>query len=176
MLITIGLYLNPIEAHIVRGRIEAEGIPAYVQHEHHSWAKWTISLALGYVKVQVRQEDVKAAVAVLENIQSGEYALVEEADTASTCCAKCGGTEMERVNWSWKMALWGVMFFSVVIPYTIYRVKCVECKHSWTQKELRGYPLWVSVFAVLLISAAFAAIERTLYYVCRINLLSEVCT
>jgi hypothetical protein len=176
MLITIGRYLSPIEAHIVRGRLEAEGIPAYVQHEHHIWANWTISLALGYVKLQVREEGVKAAVAVIENIQSGEYALLVEADTASTCCAKCGGTETERVNWSWKMALWGVIFFSLVIPYAIYRVRCAECNHSWTQQKLRGYPLWVSVFAVILISAGFIAIERTFYYVCKINFWSEVCT
>lgn len=175
MLITIGRYLNPIEAHIVRGRMEAEGIPACVQHEHHIWAKWTISLALGYVKVQVREEDVEAAYAVLENIQSGEYALEEESGGASICCAKCGGTETEGVNWSWKIALWGVMFFSLVIPYTIYRVKCVDCKHTWTQKELRGYPLWISVFAFLLTSAGFIAVERTFYYVCKINFWSEVC-
>jgi len=35
MPISIGRYINPIEAHIVKGRIEVEGIPAYVQYEHH---------------------------------------------------------------------------------------------------------------------------------------------
>lgn len=175
MLITIGRYLNPIEAHIVRGRIEAEGVQAYVQHEHHIWAKWTISLALGYVKVQVSLEDVEEASAILENLQAGEYALAEEADTDPICCAKCGGTKIERVDWSWRLALWGVMFFSVVIPYTIYRVKCVECKHSWTQKELRGYPLWISAFAVLFIAVSFIVFERTFYYVCKVNYWSEVC-
>ena len=78
MLITIERYPNPIEAHIVKGRIEAEGVPAYIQHEHHIWAKWTISLALGYVKVQVRRKDVEACCAIIKKLQAGEYALADE--------------------------------------------------------------------------------------------------
>ena len=175
MLVTIGRYLNPIEAHIVRGRIEAEGVQAYIQHEHHIWAKWTISLALGYVKVQVRSEDVGASLAIIEKLQAGEFALLDEEEPETSCCPKCGSSKTDRVNWSWKLALWGIMFFSIVLPYTIYRVKCVECKNTWTQKELRGHPLWLSAFAILLIGAGFIVFERTFYYLCKINYWSEVC-
>lgn len=146
-----------------------------MQHEHHIWAKWTISLALGYVKVQVRPEDVNASVAIIEKLQAGEFALADVEEFESNCCPKCDSTKIERVNWSWKLALWGVMFFSIVMPYSIYRVKCIECKHSWTQKKLRGYPLWISTFAILLITACFIVFERTFYYVCKINYWSDVC-
>ncbi len=175
MLITIGRYLNPIEAHIVRGRIEAEGVPAYVQHEHHIWAKWTISLALGYVKVQVRPEDVVASIAIIEKLEAGEFALADVDEIESNACSGCGSTKIERVNWSWKLAIWGMLIFSIVILYTLYRVKCIRCKHSWTQKELRGYPLWISTLAILLIAACFIVFERTFYYVCKINYWSDVC-
>jgi len=175
MLLTIDRYLNPIEAHIVRGRIEAEGVPAYVQHEHHIWAKWTISLALGYVKVQVNAEDLEASCAIIEKLQAGEYALADEDEPNVSVCAKCGSSGLENVNWSWKLAILAVMFFLLVIPYTIYRVKCVECGHSWTQKELREYPLWISAFSILSIAAGFIVLERTFYYVCKINYWSDVC-
>ena len=35
MLVTIATFTNPLEAHIVRGRLQAEGIETYVAHEHH---------------------------------------------------------------------------------------------------------------------------------------------
>lgn len=175
MLITIGRYLNPIEAHIVKGRLEAEGVPAYVQHEHHIWAKWTISLALGYVKVQVRPKDVEASSAVIEKLQAGEYALADEEVVDVSCCPRCGCTKKERVNWSWKLALWAIMFLSVVLPYSIYRVACLECGHRWTQKELRAYPLWMSALAIFLIATGFVFFERTFFYICKVNQLSEFC-
>jgi len=101
--------------------------------------------------------------------------VVDEEEAETSRCPSCGGNKTERVNWSWKLALWGIMFFSIVFPYTIYRVKCAECKYAWTQKELRGHPLWISAFAILLIAAAFIVFERTFWYVCKINYWNEVC-
>jgi len=135
VLVTVGRYINPVEAHIAKGRLEAEGITAYVQHEHHVWANWPISQALGYVKVQVNAEDIEVSRTVLEKCSAGEYALTENADDDNvTRCPQCGGTEIRRSNWRWKLALWGAVLVSVAIPYTIYRVECVSCHHAWKQK------------------------------------------
>ena len=175
MLITIGRYLNPIEAHIVKGRLEAEGVTAYVQHEHHIWAKWTISLALGCVKVQVRPKDVDASCVIIEKLLAGEYALADEEAAEISSCPKCGCTKKDRVNWSWKLALWAIMFLSLVLPYSIYKVACVECGYRWTQKELRAYPLWMSALAIVFIAIGFVLFERTFFYICKVNQLSEVC-
>jgi len=49
---TICWFADPIKAHIVKGRLEAEGIYVYLANEHHIWAKWTISNALGGVECQ----------------------------------------------------------------------------------------------------------------------------
>jgi hypothetical protein len=111
MLITIERYPNPVEAHIVKGRLEAEGVPAYLQPEHHVWAKWTISLALGYVRVQVRRKDVEARYAITAKLQAGEYALADEEALDTSRCPKCGCTNKERANWSWKLAFRAIMFF-----------------------------------------------------------------
>ena len=59
MLITVATFTDPLEAHIVRGRLEAEHIECFVMHEHHIWANWFLSTALGGVKLQVRPEDVR---------------------------------------------------------------------------------------------------------------------
>jgi hypothetical protein len=175
LLITVGRYLNPIEAHIVKGRLEAEGVLAYVQHEHHIWAKWTIAVALGHVKVQVRAEDVEACCAIIEKLRAGEYALADEEVVDISCCPKCGCVKKDRVNWSWKLALWAIVFFSLVLPSSVCRVVCVECGHRWTQKELRAYPLWMSALAIFLIATGFGLFERTFFYICKSNQLSDMC-
>ena len=68
----------------MRGRLQAEGIETYVAHEHHIWANWFLSTALGGVKLQVRPEDAQQAQEILRQEQDGDYEmLVAEADTAS---------------------------------------------------------------------------------------------
>ena len=81
MLITIATFTNPLEAHIVRGRLQAEGIETYVAHEHHIWANWFLSTALGGVKLQVRPEDAQQAGEILRQEQAGDFdTLVADAD------------------------------------------------------------------------------------------------
>lgn len=63
-LITTERCISPIEAHILAGRLEAEGISAFVAHEHHVWANWFMSNALHRVKVQVVVEQAEEAFGV----------------------------------------------------------------------------------------------------------------
>ena len=84
----------------------------------------------------MKLEDLEASSAIIEKLQAGEYALADEEEENVPACPKCANSSVENVDWSWKVAIWAVMFFSLVIPYTIYRVKCAKCGHSWTQKEL----------------------------------------
>ena len=64
--VIIGAYSNPLEAHLAKGRLEAEGIPASLAHEHHVWANWVYSQAPGGVKVQVPAEYAERAARVLD--------------------------------------------------------------------------------------------------------------
>ena len=174
MLTTIDHYLNPIEAHIVKGRIEAEGVSAYIQHQHHIWAKWTLSLALGYVKIQVNANDVTAANTILDKLRAGDYALPDdEADVG--ICPKCSSINKQRVDWSWKLALMVFVFFQISLPYTVHRVRCGSCRHTWTQKTQRAYPLWVIAFAIFITIVGFMIIGETAFYVCKINYLHDSC-
>jgi len=72
-LITVESFSDPLEAHIAKGRLEAEGIQAFVANEHHIWANWMISHALGGVRVQVASENIDDAKRVMEQHISGGY-------------------------------------------------------------------------------------------------------
>ncbi len=74
MFTTIARFQEPWEAHIFRARLEAEGIPASVLHEHQVWVNWVYSNALGGVQVQVADEHVAAAQAIEARYQAGEFA------------------------------------------------------------------------------------------------------
>ncbi len=62
---TIATFLKPEDAHLLRMRLEAVGIPAFVQDENLIQIDWLLSNAVGGVRVQVSDEDVTEALALL---------------------------------------------------------------------------------------------------------------
>lgn len=73
MLITVDRFLDPLEAYIVKGRLNAEGVSSYIIHAQHIWVSWTISVALDLVKLQAAAPEVDRARHVIDKIKSGEY-------------------------------------------------------------------------------------------------------
>ena len=71
--------LDPTEAHILRARLQVEGIPTFLVGDQHVQTDWTVAIALGGVRLQVRRVDQVKAGGILAAIDRGEYDL-EEAD------------------------------------------------------------------------------------------------
>ncbi|MBS0664549.1 MAG: DUF2007 domain-containing protein [Verrucomicrobia bacterium] len=65
---TIASFSQPVEAHLLRTRLEAEGIPAYIRDENLVTLDWLYSNAVGGVKVDVADEDYERAVAILAEL------------------------------------------------------------------------------------------------------------
>lgn len=152
---TVSTHTTAVEAHIVRGRLEIEGVPAFVAFEHHIWTNWSISVALGGVRVQVPFRYFEKAAQVIENINSGKYESELEKEFSQSepiSCPRCNSKFSTLVNWPWKLSLVTVFMFSVPIPYTQHLMMCGVCSHTWVASEQRGYPLYVPIFAVLVIS------------------------
>ena len=64
---TIATFSKPEEAHLFRTRLEAAGIPAYVQDEYLIQMDWLYSNAIGGVRVQIADENLEAGREFLEN-------------------------------------------------------------------------------------------------------------
>ena len=64
-LVIVASFATPTEAHILRTRLEAEGIPCLIANEHIVNANPLWSNALGGVQVQVRQPDAARAMEIL---------------------------------------------------------------------------------------------------------------
>ena len=64
-LVIIASYANPIQAHILRGRLEAEDIPSLIFNEHLVNMNPMYSNLFGGVQVQVRPQDAERAREIL---------------------------------------------------------------------------------------------------------------
>jgi len=131
---TVGRYTDAIRAHLARGRLEAEGIEAFVAHEHHVWADWMVSNALGGVKVQVKPDMAARAKLILEDMEEGAYALEEEAEP----CPRCGSTDTVEAKAEWKWAFVAFMFLHIPLPFRRAMRRCGRCGHDWDESESPG--------------------------------------
>ena len=135
-LVTVGTFTGPIEAHLAKGRLEAEGIPAFVAHEHHIWANWVYSHALGGVKLQVASEKADQAAAILKEHIEGKYeaALKEEfPDIKDSACPKCGSKNFKSTI---PFGLLALVIFSLGALAIIFPVRrenhaCLKCGNKW---------------------------------------------
>lgn len=76
---TVASYLDPIEAHIVCGRLCAEGIAAHVADDQMNLANWEWRQALGGTRVRVAEADHARARALIAELDAGAFALDPEA-------------------------------------------------------------------------------------------------
>lgn len=149
MLTRAGTCTTAIEAHLLRMRLETEGIAAWLRYEHHIGADWTKSLALGGVQLRVAAADRERALAVIAGHERGDYAL----DPQEPACPRC----------SWKAALLAAHLFSLPLPFRWALARCPRCRHEWDLPDTRAYPwsaivLAAAAAAVLLTGLTFAAL------------------
>ena len=180
MLVTVATYTNPLEAHIVRGRLQAEGIEAYVAHEHHIWANWFLSTALGGVKLQVAPADAQRAREILRQEQAGDYAeLMPDANGQDTrpqaTCPACRSPEITAARRSERISLLVVWLSSLPLPYNSVAMVCRSCGHNWVDKGAQTYPVLIRFVVIALLALLFLLLIRGLYYLCSINEINPVC-
>jgi hypothetical protein len=63
--VTVATFTNSFNAHLLKGRLEAEGIPAYIKDEHTVGVNPLYDVALGGIKLQVAEEQETEARRIL---------------------------------------------------------------------------------------------------------------
>jgi hypothetical protein len=72
-LVTIARFSSAIEAHLARTKLESEGIEAFVADEHMISIDPFYDLALGGVKLQTKNSNVKRALKSLGDSSNGSF-------------------------------------------------------------------------------------------------------
>jgi hypothetical protein len=75
---TVACYTDPIEAYIVRGRLQAEGFTVYVADAHSALGNWDWRLAIGGAKVRVLTTEFARARELMRALDRGDYALTQD--------------------------------------------------------------------------------------------------
>jgi len=123
-MITIARFSKVEEAHLLRMRLEAGGIPAFVQDEHVVQVIWIYSDAIGGIRVQVAEEDAARARELMEE----EGAQPDDA-VAVRCpfcnSSKIGANELPRCL---------AFLFSLLIYLPLFarrQYRCRSCGKRW---------------------------------------------
>lgn len=129
-LVTVETLREPWEAQMLRGRLEIEGIPAFVAHHHHIGVNWPLSTALGWTKVQVPWSWRAEAGDVIARCRAGEYHddLVEAfGDIDDRRCPRCGSLRWRR-RATWPDLVYSLVLSTVALtPPSEWVYRCRDC-------------------------------------------------
>jgi hypothetical protein len=128
--VTLTSFIDPPLAYLAKSRLEFEGIPTWVADDNHINLKWTLSLALGGVKIRVLEPDVEDALKVLntdcsEALDQIEFPDIEDDEQ----CNKCKSLNLRLYNWTRKAAAL-TLLTGLPIFYFRKRLKCLDCGNT----------------------------------------------
>ena len=78
--VTVASSFNSITMHILRARLEAEGIPAILADANMAQSYSLVSVAVGGVRLQVPVEYAEEAMQIIADVNSGALAVTDEDD------------------------------------------------------------------------------------------------
>lgn len=134
--VTIATYMNGLEAHVARSKLESEGIAVSLADEAVVRMNWLWSNAVGGVKVRVKPSEQDRARRILSE-STDDSALEEEAlrdqpakvlpFPEASLCPHCGSARFRRSRLFDRIgAFFGVLFMSAPLPRGRRR-RCVDC-------------------------------------------------
>lgn len=141
-LATVASYCFPTEAHIAAAKLESEGIWSFVADERMVNVNWLYSNAIGGVRLQVREFDIKKAVRILNATVKNTEDLTYNKEK----CPQCNSTNIkyERFNLRLVFGFWFVSFLfigsytvgaaGILLPFFKHKWKCNACGYEWKEK------------------------------------------
>ena len=135
---TIARYQYSSEAHIAKGRLEAEGIEVFMADSYTIDTDPLVSQAIGGVKLKVKKDDVIKAKHILNLI--ADYAVDNEGEFIS--CPNCDQKTLQLFSTitnfkSFFAFLFGFIFQSLPF-YTRYKYLCTNCKKEFDFKKIKS--------------------------------------
>jgi rubredoxin len=128
-MITVATFSKPEEAHLLRMRLEAGGVTAFVQDEYMVQMDWLYSNAIGGVRVQIAEEDVEAAKEILNDEP------IQDSDPNMAKCPKCGSTDSAPDELARRLAFLSLMLLKFPFLFSKSRWKCNICQHVWNEPK-----------------------------------------
>lgn len=134
-LITLKTFDSSIKAHLLRTKLESEGIPAYVLDENVVWLNPLFSNGIGGIKVSIDEEDLEASKKILAQVENTP--LTNEKGEVIKC-PNCGAqdfiTGFNSIKSIAGMLSMLTSFILMIFPiYVEYIYKCKDCDKEFKQ-------------------------------------------
>ncbi len=133
-LITIRQFRDLPEALLAKGFIESAGIECFLADENIVRMDWFISNFVGGIKLQVKPDEVDAALEVLNQPIPEEFSFEGEANYQQPRCPGCYSLDIafEDLN---KDVAYTSAWLGVPIPLQQKSWKCHTCGRRWTEED-----------------------------------------
>jgi Putative prokaryotic signal transducing protein len=132
--IAVASFSQPVEAHLARTRLEAEGIPCVVGNEHLVRVDWLLSNAVGGVKLMVPRSELERARDALRPrphlvVVGGHGELAE----GEMICPRCRSDDVYYSRYSRRVASVFILLLGFLIPWRDRRWACTQCGYEWKE-------------------------------------------
>ena len=128
-------YYNPIEANIIRSRLEDSGIPCFLTDENVATINPLYNQAIGGVKLNVFERDVDRINTLLAEHEFGFEPEVPSTDEDQVVCEVCGSENVSYGQATKKRFSWWVVilsFFFITYPFKANKCfHCYNCGHEF---------------------------------------------
>ena len=128
-MLTIATFSKPEEAHMLRLRLEAGGVPAYIQDENIVQTDWLYSNAIGGVRVQISEDDAGRAKEILQDPGIGTDPM------GMPACPKCFSTNTEPDGAPRKLSFLSILLAGIPFLVSKTRWRCADCSHAWKERN-----------------------------------------
>jgi predicted RNA-binding Zn-ribbon protein involved in translation (DUF1610 family) len=129
--VPVGVYDNYVSAHIVKGRLEEEGIFSWLKDENTVTIDPILTNAVGGIKVMVNFKEAERAAGILRTIKNEQQ--------AAHPCPRCRSMNIELVSTPRKAANWASaiigLFLTSYAPKIDMVYHCFDCGHEYPPDE-----------------------------------------
>lgn len=124
--VTVATFINSVEANLAKQRLEAEGIRCYLADESIVELAWHLSVAFGWIKLRVHQQDVELAKSILTSTEL-DSGLEPETITEDPWLSQSdeADDDIEKLSWAdetadraFRVAVIGLIL--IVLPLQLY--------------------------------------------------------
>jgi len=136
-LVTVRTFDNPIDAHMLKSKLESEGVSCYLQDEHTIAIDPLVSNALGGIKLKINEEDIDKTKSILNELEGASY---RDEENNTIKCPSCESTELIAGYNSMKgfkeilSAITSILL--MVFPFYLKRLfKCKKCGNEFEIKS-----------------------------------------
>ncbi len=132
-LVTVVRFRDLSQAELARGKLESEGISAFLANQYLVGVNWSYSFAVGKVKLQVALEDAAEAQLILAGDHSTAIADSETTGPRydrEDSCPSCSSTQLKQIKLGRKSAAIS-MLLNLPILFWGTRLICQRCGHAW---------------------------------------------